>query len=215
MEKVTTLEREKEEMKRKIEEMEKKIAQQERKEMGVMQRQMMVEAAITQIAQQMEQQNIFNESSRATLKGLMEEVRKHQDHFNETVRVLQNHEQHIVRTGTASQEMVQFINALVQENAKKEMWIGSLMREEQAQAQVLQQHQQGQQRVVQGMKRMMESQQQEHHPSQQPIITDSDEDGRDVQRGPSPHTRPPDRGESGMKMMRLQLSQHMEMTSHF
>ena len=91
----------------------------------------------------------------------------------------------MVRTGTTSQEMVQFINALVQENAKKEMWIGSLMREEQAQAQILQQHQQGQQRVVQGMKWMMQpQQQQEHHPSQQPIITDSDEEGQDVQRGP-------------------------------
>ena len=62
---------------------------------------------------------------------------------------------------------------------------------------------------------MMEpQQQQEQHPSQQPIITDSDEDGRDVQRGPAPHTRPPDRGGNGM-MMRLQLSQHMEMVSQF
>ena len=144
----------------------------------------------------------------------MEEVRKHQDLFQETVRVLQNHEQDIVRTGTTSQEMVQFINALVQENAKKEMWIGSLMREAQAQAQVLQQHQQGQQILAEVMKRMMEpQQQQEHHPPQQPIITDIDEEGQDFQRGPALLTRPPDRGGSGMMMP--QLPQHMEVVSRF
>ena len=70
MEKGMTLEREKEEMKT-IQEKEMKMTQQERKEKEMKQRQMMMKAAITQIAQQMEQQNIFNENSRATLKGLI------------------------------------------------------------------------------------------------------------------------------------------------
>ena len=48
--------------------------------------------------------------------------------------VLQNHEQHIAKNGAASQEAVQYINALSRENEKKNMWIGSLMREVQANA---------------------------------------------------------------------------------
>ena len=99
MERITTLSRENEEMKRMMEVMEAKIAQQERMEKEMRERQLMMEAAITQIAQHTQQQNVFNESTKTTLNGLVEEVKKHQDLFQETVRVLQNHEQQVVRSG--------------------------------------------------------------------------------------------------------------------
>ena len=47
--------------------------------------------------------------------------------------MLQGHEQHIVKNGAASQEMAQYINALISENEKKTLWIASLMKESQAQ----------------------------------------------------------------------------------
>ena len=214
MERITTLSRENEEMKRIMEVIEAKIAQQERMEKEMRERQLMMEAAITQIAQHTQQQNVFNESTKATLNGLVEEVKKHQDLFQETVRVLQNHEQQVVRSGSASQEMAQFINALIQENAKKELWIGALTREAQAQAQVLQQHQMGQQVLAEVVKKMMQPQQPPMMigGASQPLITDVDEEAeRDFQRGPNPHTRPPDR--EVMEMERPRLPGHMEVVN--
>ena len=59
------------------------------------------------------------------------------------MRILQTHEEHMAKTGAASQEMAQRINALIEENANKTVWISSLMRESQEQTHILLQHQLG------------------------------------------------------------------------
>ena len=51
----------------------------------------------------------------------MEEVRKHQDYFQEVVRIFQNHEEHIRRNDVVSDGMAQYINALVQDTEKKRL----------------------------------------------------------------------------------------------
>ena len=115
-------------------------------------------------------------------------------------RILQNHEEHIARSGAASQEMAQYINALVQENEQKSLWIGSLVREAEAQTQVLRQHHLGQQVLAEVIKKMARQQppqqprQQPTVPSTQPIVTEVDDDSpsQDFRSGPSPHSRPPD-----------------------
>lgn len=119
MEKVIALTKENEEMK-KINEMETKIALQQKTEKELAQH-VMIEIAITKIAGHVQRQNTFNESTKTALDGLVEEVKKHQDLFQETVRVLLSHEQHIMKTGTASQEMARYINALIQEDKKKRL----------------------------------------------------------------------------------------------
>ena len=43
--------------------------------------------------------------------------------------ILQTYEEHMAKTGAASQEMAQRINALIQENSNKTVRISSLMRE--------------------------------------------------------------------------------------
>ena len=95
--------------------------------------------------------------------------------------------------------MAQYINALVQENENKNLWIGSLVREAEAQTQVLWQHHLGQQvlaEVIKKMARQHPPQQpsQPTVPSTQPIATEVDDDGpsQDFRSGPSPHTRPRD-----------------------
>ena len=85
------------------------------------------------------------------------------------------------------------------------------MREAQAQAQVLQQHQMGQQVLAEVVKKMMQPQQPPMMigGASQPLITDVDDEGeRDFRRGQNPHTRPPDRGV--MEMERPRLPGHME-----
>ena len=54
--------------------------------------------------------------------------------------MLQSHEEHTLKNGTASEEMAQRINALTKDSQNKNMWIGSLMRENQEQSRVLRQH---------------------------------------------------------------------------
>ena len=66
--------------------------------------------------------------------------------FQEVVRVLQNHEQHIAKNGAASVEMAQYINALINDNENKSLWIGTPVSE--SQTQILQQHQIGQQSLL-------------------------------------------------------------------
>ena len=95
--------------------------------------------------------------------------------------------------------MEQYINALVQENEQKNLWIGSLVRESEAQTQVLRQHHLGQQVLAEVIKKMARQQPpqqatQSPVPSTQPMVTEVDDDrpSQDFQSGPSPHTRPPD-----------------------
>ena len=68
-EKATTLENEKEELKRVIRDMEAKIALQENTIKEIVTRHLIVENAITQIAEHNQQQNAFNESARSSVTG--------------------------------------------------------------------------------------------------------------------------------------------------
>ena len=92
------------------------------------------------IAEVVQQQNTAIENSRVLMNGLVEEVSAHRDNFQKVALVMQVYEQHIVRSGAATQEMAQYINALIKENEQKSLLIGSLMKEYQAQAEVLRQH---------------------------------------------------------------------------
>ena len=81
---------------------------------------------------------------KTSIAGLVQEDQKHQDCFMEVVRVLQNHEQHILQNGAASQEMAQYVNVLLQDNQSQSLCIASLMKEALAQAEVLREHHVGQ-----------------------------------------------------------------------
>ena len=170
MEKVTSLEKENGELKKTLQEMGKKITSQERTMKEMEQRFIRVETAITQIAEHARHQILFNESTKTSLAELVQEVQKHRDNFHEVVRVLENHEKHILKNGTASEEMAQSINALIQDSQNKNMWIGSLMRENQEQSQVLRQHYMRQQVIAEVIKGMM-NQQHPHQPTQQQMTT--------------------------------------------
>ena len=126
-EKATTLENENGDLKRVLREMEAKIELQGKTIAGMARRHGAIETTIAKIAEHVQRQIAFNEGVRASFTSVAEEVGKHQNNFREVVRILQAHE-YIVRNGAASQEMAQRINALIEENATKTMWIGSLMR---------------------------------------------------------------------------------------
>ena len=128
VEKVTTLENEKEEMIATIEEMRANIELQEKTIAEMHQRYGAIEATIAQMVEQVQRQNMFNEGVRASFTSLAEVIGKHQDNFLEVVRIFQAHEEHMAKTGAASQEMAQYINALIKENENKTVWISSLMR---------------------------------------------------------------------------------------
>ena len=186
--------------------MEAKIALQENTIKDIVTRHLIVENAITQIAENIQQQNAFNESAKSSVAGVVDEIKKHQEHFQEVVRVLQNHEQRILTNGTASQEMAQYINAMALDNENKRQWITILMKETQAQAEVLRQHHLGQQVLAEVIKRMADPWQQQ--PQQPQVATENgptvtvvdDEDGTrlDFMGGPSPQTGPPDIGSLSM-----------------
>ena len=112
---------------------------------------------------------------------------------------------------------MQYINALAQENEKKNMWIGSLMREVQAQAQVLQRHHEGQLILAEVMKQLMSQQPQEAGQGvtgTRVTVTEVDEEGgtnQDFQGGPSPHATPPNPGPFGMVSQVPHVPDHMEM----
>ena len=209
VERITTLERENGELKRVIQEMEAKTALQENAIKEVTGRCGVIEAALMEIVQHARQQEVFNGSVRASIDGLESQIKTHQNTFQEVVRVLQAHETHIVKNGSAASEMAQFINALAQENEKKTLWIGSLMKEAQAQAGVLREHQAGQQVLAEMMKRMMVWQhrgqpQQQGDIGTQVVVTDVDqEDGThlDFLGGTNPHGGPPDVGPMQMLIL--------------
>ena len=102
--------------------------------------------------------------------------------------------------------MAQYINALVEENEKTKAWVGSLMRESQAQEDVLRQHEMGQQVLAEVIKRIVDQQgqQQSQQPQGQarvgagPTVTevedDQDPDRLDFMTGPNPHKGPPNGG---------------------
>ena len=144
---------------------------------------------------------MFNECVRKTLGGLVEEVKTHQRNFHQVVRAIQTNEQHIAMNGAVSQEMAQFMNALIQDRENKRMWIGSLLSEFQAQAQVIRQREMGQQVLAEMVKMFVFYEHPRQHPQQQPAggtgpvvteVTDVDGAGQDLRSGLSPHTKPPD-----------------------
>ena len=124
----------------------------------------------------------------------------HQDNFHEVVRILLVHEQHIVDTGSITQGLARNVVELSQDNEKNRMWIGDLMRENQAQTQVLRQHEMGQQALAGVIKIMMNNQQQQPHQQtvtgSGPTVTEVDDDNGvlNFTGGPSPQKGPPDIG---------------------
>ena len=110
-------------MKKALQEMRARIELQERTVAEMAQQHGAKETTIAKIGEQLQLQMSFNEGVRASFTRLVEEVGKHQDNSREVVRILKIHEGHIVKTGAASQEMAQRINALYQENANKTVWI--------------------------------------------------------------------------------------------
>ena len=204
-EKVTSLEKENEELKASLQAIETRLATQENLARQADERCVRLEAAITQIADFIQQQNASIESSRALMNGLVEEVKAHQDNFQKLGKVMQVHERHIVQSGTITQEMAQYINALVQENEQKNLRIASLTKEYQAQADVLRQHQMGQQVIAEVVKRIIAGQGQQQTQQQgvtgrRPTVSDADDhdpDRLDFLGGLNPHSGPPNGGMQG------------------
>ena len=118
-EKVTTLEKENEELKKALHELETRLSNQETSSRQLEERCARMETAIMQIVEFVQQQNSTIENSRASVNSLVEEVTTHRDYFQKVGMIMQVHEQHIVRSGAMTQEMAQYINALIQENQQK------------------------------------------------------------------------------------------------
>ena len=123
--------------------------------------------------------------------------------------IMQVREQYIVRSGVITQEMAQFVSALIKENEQKSMRIEVLAREYQVHAEVIRQQQLGQQVIAEVDKRKMAGQHQGQQQSQQgvtgtgPTVTEVDESsGMDTNfpNAPSPHAGPPNNGGFGVPM---------------
>ena len=189
-------------MKAKIQEMEAKIAQQDEAARVAAVRHAALESALTEIVGHVQQQTAFSESVRASFAGLVEEVQRHQDCFQEVVRVLQNHEQHIATNGVASQEMAQRINALAQESEKNTMWISGVMRETNAQSQVIREQHVKQHVLAEVMRRIVvQAQQQDQQSARATQVTVAevdDETGPGFPGFPSPQESPPNHGAFGV-----------------
>ena len=80
---------------------------------------MRMETVIMQIAEFVQQQNSALESSRVLVNSIVEEVETRQDNFQKLGLIMHIHEQHIVQSGAITQEMTQYMNALIQENPQK------------------------------------------------------------------------------------------------
>ena len=196
-EKVTSLENETVELKKTIQEMEARIGQQEKEITEMTRRNGAIETAIARIVEQLQRQISFNEGVRASFTSLGEEVNKHQNNFREVARIFQAHEEHIIKTGAAYQQMAQCINSLVRESENNTVWISSVMRETQEQTQVLRQHEVGLQVRAEVLKRVMNQQPQQQQQTAArtgPTISEVDDDNGTDQNfpsGPSPHAGPP------------------------
>ena len=135
-------------------------------------------------------------------------------------RILQNHEQNIIKNGSVSEGLAQYVNALFQENENAKAWVGSLMRDSQAQSEALRQHHLGQQVLAEAIKEIIGQQQQQQQMTAggRPVVTEIDDDNRvdqDFQSGPNPRTRPPDRGAFGVPTENPQGPMTMEIVTNF
>ena len=216
-ERIASLEYGNGELKKTLQEMERTIALQENAAKEMAQRFTIVETAITQIAEHAQRQILFSESAKTSIAELVQEVQKHQNNFREVVRVLQSHEEHILKNGMASEKMVQRINALIQDSQNKNMWIGSLIREKQEQSQVLRQHHLGQQIIAEVIKGMIACQHQFQQPQRTtgtgPTVAEADElNGTDQNfpTGQNPHEGPPNTGTFGVVNEVPQIPTNME-----
>ena len=224
-EKVTTLEKENSELKRALQEMEARLATQENIARQVDERCARLETSVTQIVEQVQRQNMFNEGVRASFTSLAEDVNKHKDNFREVARIFQAHEEYIVKTGAASQEMAQYINALIKENENKTAWISSLTRENQEQTQVLRQHELGLQVQAESIKIVVNQQQQQKPQPQQaatrqgPTVSeldnDQDSDRLDFLGGLNPNSGPPNSGPFGAANRVVQVPATLEIVQMF
>ena len=200
IEKVTTLEREKEELKKTLQEMETRIAVQDNKIKEMDERQGAVQATLARVCESVQGLNTFTETATPLINGLVQEVQKHQGSFREVGRVLLNREEHITKTRTASEQMAQRINALIQESEKNHLWIGNPMKENQEQNNVLRRHEIGQYAIAEVIKDVANKQSQQPQPQTAngtgPTITEPDEDGAVLAflGGQNPNTGPPIRG---------------------
>ena len=136
--------------------------------------------------------------------SIVEEVNTHRDNFQKVGMVMQVHEQHIMRSGVVTQEMAQYVNALIRDNEQKNARIEGLVKEYQVHADVLRQHHLGQQVMAEVIKEMIAGQQQgQRTPQPQgvsgtgPTVTevdDQDPDHLDFLSGQDPHNGPPNSG---------------------
>ena len=195
MEKVTTLGRENEEMKNALQELTTRISLQDSGMKEMEERRGAIEATLARVCESVQRLNAFTEEATPVINGMVQEVQKHQANFREVGRILLNHEEHIAKTRTASEQMAQYINALIQESEKNHLWIGNLIKENQQQNQVLQRHEMGQYAIAEVVKNVA-SQQQQRPPTANgtgPTITEPGEDGAvlDFLGGQNPNTGPP------------------------
>lgn len=153
-EKVASPWKEKEAMEVSIQGLEAKVALHEGFMKDMAPRYGLIAGAIKLVADHVESLKQFNGCVRTTLGGTVEKVKVNRGHFQEVVRVLQNHEKHIAKTGAASQDMAQYTNALVEENEKKRLLIGNLINAFQEQSQDLQQHEMAQQVIADVVKEL-------------------------------------------------------------
>ena len=116
--------------------------------------------------------------------------------------IMQVHEQYIVRSDVVTQEMAQYVNALIRENEEKSLRIASLVKEFQVQSGVLRKQQEGQQVLAEVLKMMMAGRRQEQQQPQQgstvtgPTVTEVDDNGTDPNfpNAPSPNSGPANHG---------------------
>ena len=218
--KVTTLEMENEELKRELQEIGTKLSLQDTTTRGVEERCAKLETAIIQIAEVVQQQNAAIESSRALMNNLVEEVNTHRDNFQKVGMIMQVHEQYIVRSGVVTQEMAQYVNALIRENEEKSLRIASLAKEYQVQSEVLRQQHEGQQVLAEVLKMVMAGRRQEQQQHQGttgtgPTVTEVDDTSGTEQNfpnAPSPNSGPPNNGGFGVPMNEVpQVPMTMEM----
>ena len=168
-----------------------------------------------------QRQNIFNEGVRASFTSLAEDVKKHHDNFREVARIFQAHEEYIVKTGAASQEMAHYINALIKENENKTVWISSLVRESHEQTNVLRQHELGLQVQAEVIRRVANQQSQQQGtatgtgPTLSEVDNEHDGDSLDFPGGQNPNQGPPNNGPFGAAKQIVQVHMIMEIEQMF
>ena len=116
---------------------------------------MVMETAIGQIAECAQRQDSVIASSRASIQGLMDEVNIHRIIFQKSMDDQADPRSIHREECVVTQEMAQYINALIQDNQNENMRMESMVKELQAQAEILRQQRVGQEVIAEMMKRML------------------------------------------------------------